>query len=403
MHTIPENDSSVIKKAFSWWKIWIAIFLGLSIASWMKYRSLNQQQLIPVEEGKGDYSWIKSSSSTVPNLKNLSDFKPHLGGDYKIETLSDTLSSIEWTKSAFFWLFMAILCMIGRDFFYILRIRLLTKNELSFKSSFNVIMLWEFASALAPGVISGATVAMFILNREKVALGRSTAIVIITAFMDNLFYVLLIPFVFLFISQNFLFPSNLTGSTGVQFVFWIAFSIKIILCIFLFSSLFLFPALTSKFLSFIFSLPFLNKWHSSAVKTSEEIEIASKIFRKEPFSFWLKTFFVTAGSWISRYLVINCILNAFLHLDLFTNIQILGKQLVLWLLMMISPTPGGSGVAEYAFGELMSTFSSSAILIAVLAILWRLISYFPYLFIGAVLLPKWLKKDSRLVDSRFQD
>ncbi len=395
------NDSDVIKKAFSWWKIWIAILLGLSIASYMMYRSLNQQQLIPVEQGKGDYSWIKSSSSTTPNLKNLSEFQPHQGGNYKIETLSDTLSSIQWTKSAFFWLFMAILFMIGRDFFYILRIRLLTKNELSFKSSFNVIMLWEFASALAPGVISGATVAMFILNREKVDLGRSTAIVIITAFMDNLFYVLLIPFVFLFISQDFLFPIKFTGSIGVQWLFWIAFSVKIILCVFLFSSLFLFPKLTATFLSTIFRLPILKKWHSKAIKTSQEIEVASIIFKKEPFHFWLKTFLVTAGSWISRYLVINCILNAFLNLNLLTNIQILGKQLVLWLLMMISPTPGGSGVAEYAFGELMSTFSNSAILIAGLAILWRLISYFPYLFIGAILLPKWLRRDSRLKDSRF--
>ncbi len=393
MEKTSENENSVISKAFSWWKIWIAVFLGLSIASWMMYRSLHQKQLIPVEIGMGDYIWIGHNSRNIPDLKIISDFKYHSPGNYKIETLSDTLSSINWTSNAFFWLLMAVLFMVGRDFFYILRIRILTKRELSFKSSFNVIMLWEFASALAPGVISGATVAMFILNREKVALGRSTAIVIITAFMDNLFYVLLIPVVFIFINQDFLFPTDLVGSTGVQFVFWIAFSIKIILCLFLFSSLFLFPKLTSKFLALIFRLPFLKKWRFSALKTGEEIEIASKIFKNESFGFWLKTFFVTAGSWISRYLVINCILNAFLNLDLLTNIQILGKQLVLWLLMMISPTPGGSGIAEYAFGELMASFSSSAILIAGLAILWRLISYFPYLFIGAILLPKWLKKE----------
>ena len=61
--------------------------------------------------------------------------------------------------------------------------------------------------------------------------------------------------------------------------------------------------------------------------------------------------------------------------------------------MMVSPTPGGSGVAEYAFGELLASFSTSAILIVGLAILWRLISYFPYLFIGAFILPRWLKSD----------
>ena len=63
--------------------------------------------------------------------------------------------------------------------------------------------------------------------------------------------------------------------------------------------------------------------------------------------------------------------------------------------MMVSPTPGGSGVAEYAFGELLASFSASAILIVGLAILWRLVSYFPYLFIGAFILPRWLKGDSK--------
>jgi uncharacterized protein (TIRG00374 family) len=64
--------------------------------------------------------------------------------------------------------------------------------------------------------------------------------------------------------------------------------------------------------------------------------------------------------------------------------------------MHISPTPGGSGVAEYAFGELMATFSKSMFLITSLAIIWRLISYFPYLIIGSILLPKWLKSKQRM-------
>jgi hypothetical protein len=63
--------------------------------------------------------------------------------------------------------------------------------------------------------------------------------------------------------------------------------------------------------------------------------------------------------------------------------------------MMISPTPGGSGVAEYAFGELMISFSRSTLLIAALALLWRLISYFPYLVIGAIILPRWLRKENK--------
>ena len=351
MNDFPNNENAVIKKAFSWWKIWLAIFLGLSIASFMMYQSLANQPI------------------------------------------NDILKGIHWTSKSWLWLLAAIVCMVGRDFFYMLRIRILTKNQLTWKKSFNVIMLWEFASALAPGVMSGATVAMFILNKEKIPMGRSTAIIIITALMDNLFYVLLIPFVFLFIDQAYLFPKHVQSSTGVQWVFWMGFSIKVVLCLFFFSSIFLIPKLTSRFLSGLFKLPFLKKWHPKAVKTSEEIEISSKELKTEPVFFWIKTFFATFASWTCRYLVINCILNAFLNLNFLNNIQILGKQLVLWLLMMVSPTPGGSGVAEYAFGELLASFSTSTILIVGLAILWRLVSYFPYLFIGAFILPRWLKGD----------
>jgi uncharacterized protein (TIRG00374 family) len=391
MTSIPSNDSAVIKKAFSWWKIWAAVFIGLSIASWKMYASLTTIHFMPVKNGTGDYIW-KGNKTNTPNLTSVLEFKKQLAGNYKIETLSDTLASIDWTINAFFWLFGAMMCMVLRDLFYIIRIRILTKKRLTWRQGFNVIMLWEFASALAPGVMSGATVAMFILNREKVPLGRSTAIVIITAFMDNLFYVILIPVVMIFLNQDYLFPENQTGSSSVQFLFWIAFSIKVILCLFLFASLFLFPQLIAKLITNLFRLPFLKKWKSNALKTSDEIIVASSEFKSEKFSFWFLTFCATAASWISRYLVINCILNAFLNLNLLNNIQILGKQLILWMLMMVSPTPGGSGIAEYAFGELMATFSTSVILIAGLAILWRLISYFPYLFIGAILLPRWLRK-----------
>ncbi len=388
----PSTDETNIRKAFSWWKIWIAVIFGLVIASWMMYRSLSQQQFIKVEQGQGDYSWKDQNKDKIVNLQEAKEFVKQQHSDYKIETISQTLKAINWTKESLFWVIMAVLCMIGRDLFYMIRIRVLTKKALNWRKSFNVIMLWEFASALSPGVMSGAAVAMFILNREKIPLGRSTAIVIITAFMDNLFYVVMVPLVLLFINQDYLFSIHTQSSLGVQWAFWIAFSIICAICLFLFSTIFLFPKLASYVLGGVFSLPFLRKWKESAAKTSLEIEIASKELKQESWSFWIKAFGSTFASWTSRYLVINCILNAFIGLNLIQNVEVFGKQFVLWLFMRMSPTPGGSGVAEYAFGELLSTFSGSAILIAGLAILWRLISYFPYLFIGAILLPKWLRK-----------
>lgn len=386
------KEKNEFQYAFSNRKIWIAVILGLSIASFMIYRSISQQNFIEVSKGQGNYIWIDGNHNHIIDTSIPQDFKKRSKGNYKIETIGDTLQLINWSYLSFFWLLLALIFMVGRDFFYMWRIKILTKNELKWRQCFDIIMLWEFASALSPGVVGGTTVAMFILKKEKINLGRSTAIVMITALMDNLFFLFLIPFVFLFIDKTTLFPAHFSIGKSVEYIFWTGFCIKLILCLFLFFSIFLQPKLAAKFLKSIFSIPFLKKWQHIGIQTGNELQLASKELKTEKLKFWITSMLATFFSWTSRYLVINCILNAFVKMDFITNILLLGKQLILWLLMMISPTPGGSGIAEYAFGELLSSFSSSLILIAALALIWRLISYFPYLIIGLFVLPKWMNK-----------
>jgi uncharacterized protein (TIRG00374 family) len=386
------NDSEVIKNSFQKWKIWTAIALGVLVASIMLYRSLHEIRFIKVKQGEGTHRWIDGNKNQVIDQSNTDDFAASNGGDYKIESITDVLSEINWSSSTFFWLFISILCMVGRDFFYMWRIRLLTNQQLSWKKSFSVIMLWEFASALSPGVVGGAAVAMFILNKEKIALGRSTAIVIISTMMDNLFYVMMIPITFIFIKHVDLFPTHFSGSGAIEVVFWAGYSLITVAAVLLFLAIFVWPQLSKKLLGGLFSLPFLKRWKVAAVQTGTDIITTSLEMRKESILNWVKVYLVTCGSWIWRYLVINSILQAFLNLSLYDHALILGKQFVLWLFMLVSPTPGASGVAEYAFGELLISFSGSALLLAGMAVIWRLISYFPYLFIGAWILPRFLGK-----------
>ena len=80
-----------------------------------------------------------------------------------------------------------------RDAAYVVRIKILSLGELSWRSSFNTVMLWEFASALTPTVIGGSAFAVLILKREGMNLGSSVATILITALMDELFYVLAVP------------------------------------------------------------------------------------------------------------------------------------------------------------------------------------------------------------------
>jgi uncharacterized protein (TIRG00374 family) len=382
---------NVTQNPFKKWQIYLAIFFALGVTTYLLIRNFSRTEFVKVKATEGDYVWVDGNHNKSVDLHLSQDFKVSKNGNYTKQTAVEVLQKVDWNAHVFIWMFLAIFGMFGRDLAYMWRIRLLAKGKLSFKRSFFVIMLWEFASALAPGVMSGAAVAMFILHREKIEMGRATAMVILTAFFDNLFYVVFIPLLFLILPATDLFPKD-GDISHLSFVFWTGFSVFAVLCLVLFTSIFVYPKLFLKIGNGLKHLPFLNRFHSKALRFGEDLELTARSFKKERFGFWMKVFGATIISWSSRFFVINCILQAFISLGFLQHVQVFMKQFVLWMFLRISPTPGGSGVAEWAFAELLSDYSSSLILLGTLAVFWRLISYYPYLIIGSVILPRWLAK-----------
>lgn len=385
------DKNHIIQNSFQSWKIFLAVALGLSVAIFMLYRSLSETHFIDAPEN-GTHIWVDANKNKHIDRNDAREFQPSANGTYKQQQLADILTEIHWSTHSLLWILLSIVFMAGRDGAFMWRIRVLTRKELSWKQSFYVIMIWEFASALAPGVAGGTAVAMFILNKEKIELGRATAIIFVTALMDNLFFVLMIPLVFLMIDSLVLFPEENLATSSILWLFWMAYFVKLSLSVLLAVTIFVYPKLIQRLLYVVFKIPFLSKWKKNAATIGENLILTSKIMRQEKGKFWMEVFASTWLSWISRYLVINCVIAAFVSLSFGQHALILAKQLMLWIIMMISPTPGGSGVAEFAFGKLMLGLGVSSLLLAGLAIVWRLIAYFPYLFLGAILLPKWLKK-----------
>lgn len=105
-------------------------------------------------------------------------------------------------RSNWLWFLAAFIMLLSRDAGYMYRIRMISSNELSWKSSIYIILLWEFASAVTPSVVGGTAVATFILNREGLSFGKSMAYVMMTALLDNLFFVIFAPLAIL-ISNHF--------------------------------------------------------------------------------------------------------------------------------------------------------------------------------------------------------
>ena len=145
----------------------------------------------------------------------------------------------------------------------------------------------------------------------------------------------------------------------------------------------------------IFRIRFLRRWYHAAGRTGSDIIRSSHELRRAGWGFWLKAGSSTFLSWSSRYLVANALIMAFFSVS--DQFLLFARQLVMWIMMLIMPTPGGSGFAEYVF----STYCRDLIVVpqamqlgaaTLIALLWRGVTYYPYLAIGAIIFPRWIKR-----------
>lgn len=307
---------------------------------------------------------------------------------------SEAFMAVSWTRTSYFYIFMALVLMAVRDIAYMYRLRVLTDGQISWRKSFQVIMLWEFASAVTPSIIGGSAIALYIINREGVSMGRTTAIVMVTAFLDELFYILMVPLIIIIVGADTIFRAEgeylLMGTRfGTQGIFLLGYLFILVLTTIIAYGIFFNPRGFKWVLLHIFRIPFLRKWRTKAAETGNEIIITSSEMKGKPFMFWFKAFAGTFFSWTARFWVVNVLILAFIAVD--NHLLIYGRQLVMWVILMISPTPGGSGIAEIVFSGFLSEFIPEGLTPA-LGLLWRTISYYPYLFIGAIILPHWLKR-----------
>ncbi|MCK4662129.1 MAG: flippase-like domain-containing protein [Bacteroidales bacterium] len=299
--------------------------------------------------------------------------------------------AVRFTSKSVLWLFVALLMMATRDIGYMWRIKILTDNEFSWRQSFRVIMLWEFTSSITPSAIGGTSIAILYVAKEGISVGRSSAVVMATSFLDELYFIIMFPILLFIINTNELF--SIGGSLDFKNAFFlfaiIGYSVKLLYIIVLGYGLFKNPRGLKWLLLWIFKLPILRKWKRGVNQAGTEIIDSSKELKKKPFSFWLKTFVATFISWTSRYWVVNALFLAFFVVN--DHLLLFARQLVMWIMMLVSPTPGGSGFTEYVFTEYLGDFLPFAGVAVLMALLWRLATYYPYLFIGAFIVPRWIK------------
>ena len=70
----------------------------------------------------------------------------------------EAISIIEFTRYSVLWLLVSLIMMAVRDIGYMIRLRVLSDKSLNWRKTFNIIMLWEFTSAVTPSAIGGTSI-----------------------------------------------------------------------------------------------------------------------------------------------------------------------------------------------------------------------------------------------------
>ena len=310
---------------------------------------------------------------------------------------ANVFSSITFSWGTIFWIFIAFLCMFGRDLGYIVRIKIFSNGQLTWRQAFRIIMLWEFTSAITPSAVGGTSVAIIFIHKEGISIGKSSAMVMLTSFFDELYFVIMMPLMFLAVGSAQLFDlSEVTGSLltmSLMTIALIGYGLKLIWILILSYGLFINPRGLKWLLLRIFKFRPLRRWYRAINDIGTDIILSSRELKTRNAGFWIKSFLSTFISWSSRYLVANALILAFFGYT--DQLLLFARQLVMWIMMLIMPTPGGSGFAEYIFthflGDLMPVAPELQVAAATLvAVSWRLVTYYPYLIIGAIVFPRWL-------------
>lgn len=338
------------RKQFALWKILLPVIIGFGAVAWM--------------------FWRDAQSSDIATLIDSIQFTPHV-------VLCLLLG----------WLFMC-----GRDFGLSWRFRLLTDKELAWRRCIRVNFLCEFTSAVTPSTVGGSSFGMIYLNREGIELGRATTLMFTTLFLDELYLVVMAPLFVLLTPIHELFSLKETVfGVGLEFAFWLIYSGIVLWTAFLFFGIIVKPRGIRALLVGLFSLRPLRRWKRRVEAMGDNMVATSALLRRKPFMFWIKVFGATALSWLSRYMVVNALFLAFVTDSLPEQWIILARQFIVWVLLIVSPTPGGAGISEWLFTEVYGSLIPTVALALFMAICWRIISYYIYLIIGMCILPKWLR------------
>jgi len=231
---------------------------------------------------------------------------------------------------------------------------------------------------------------MHLLNKNRIPLGRTTAIVFVERLLDALFIFSCLPFA-LFILEDMI--SNYKFNAA----FVIANSLVFIILVFFIYGLWK-PEKVKHIIHRIAGklAPFLGKQTDDALfnlmeqidREIDHFHDSIRIFLSEGRKGLLWGMIYTLLFWIVDFSLLILILMGLSQKS--SILTVFAAQVLLTVILLVPATPGASGVAELGAASIFSIFVSSSVL-GVTVLAWRTLTYHMNLLLGGIMSLKILK------------
>ena len=272
-------------------------------------------------------------------------------------------------------LILGFILHVSSWFFYSIRLKLLTSmagHKISFRLSLKTTLASNFVASITPSSAGGEPVRIKMLADDGMSYGSATAVAVGERLMDSVFFVAALA-LFLMASGFF---------TGFGLEIGAIFLVILVLFLTFLWQLVVQPERIARLLEWI-----KKKTGNRPIVLSIErevwlfrdagIQLAGEILHRMPVMAA-----VTTLIWMCDFLVPSALL---IGMGAKPNFLLsITAQIILAIIGLLPLTPGGSGVAELSMSYLYSMFVSPVLLVP-LVVLWRLITYFFNIVVGATL------------------
>lgn len=298
---------------------------------------------------------------------------------------ADSFEGFVFTRRSMMGIALAIVAWGVQNLAMAYRYYMLAYPYMSKMGALRVTFLVDFASAVTPSAVGGSSVAFLFMGNEGVSVGRSTAIIIGGLFLDELFMSIVGLVSLFFVHQGLGIEGISAFSLGIHVTLALLTVMLSLWTLALYVSLFHKSSWVGNFFLWVTSWKPLRRWRGGAERLKSDLMTASHEMRSMHWWYWVKLFGTTIISWGARFAIASLLVYGFSTMNVDWAITYI-RQMIIWIIAIITPTPGGSGFAEYMFQVAYKDYLLNPAIALTVALIWRAITSFSYLVIGPITL-----------------